>query len=158
MTSGEAAFDGQPGPPALGRIEIAGPYNADRRQRDAQPQANFCMPAARIRPTRLRAPTRILSGIVRRAFRRDVTATDLKPFLSTYARTRQKRSFEESIAAAIRDVLLAPDFLFRLEFDPPGAAPGAVHPVSDFELASRLSFFLWSTIPDDALLDVGRAR
>jgi len=51
-------------------------------------------------------------------------------------------------------VLLAPDFLFRLEFDPPGGVPGSAHPVSDFELASRLSFFLWSSMPDDELLDL----
>ena len=62
-----------------------------------------------------------------------------------------------SIAAALRDVLLAPDFLFRLEFDPPGAAPGTRAKVSDWELASRLSFFLWSSIPDDELLDVARS-
>ena len=55
-------------------------------------------------------------------------------------------------------MLLAPDFLFRLEFDPPGARAGSVHPVSDFELASRLSFFLWSSIPDDDLLDCSRQR
>jgi hypothetical protein len=67
--------------------------------------------------------------------------------------TRQKRSFDESIAAALRDMLLAPDFLFRLEFDPSGPKSGTVHTVSPFELASRLSFFLWNSIPDDALLD-----
>ena len=92
--------------------------------------------------------------MVRRAFRRDVTPADVRPFLATYTAARQKRGFEASIAAALRDVLLAPDFLFRLEFDPRGAAPGSAHPVSGFELASRLSFFLWSSIPDDALLDV----
>jgi hypothetical protein len=98
--------------------------------------------------------TRILSPIVRRAFRRDISASDVQPFLKTYNATRTKRGFEESIAAAIRDVLLAPDFLFRLEFDAPNARAGSVHPVSPFEFASRLSFFLWSTIPDDALLDL----
>jgi hypothetical protein len=61
------------------------------------------------------------------------------------------------VAAGIRDVLLAPDFLFRLEFSPPTAKPGRAYLVSDFELASRLSFFLWSSIPDDALLDAASA-
>lgn len=155
MTSGEAAFDGQPGPPALGRIEIAGPYNASGVSETPSRQRIFvCRPKTPADETP--CATRILSGIVGRAFRRDITETDLKPFLSTYARTREKHTFEQSIAAALRDVLLAPDFLFRLEFDPPGAAPGSVHPVSDFELASRLSFFLWSTIPDDGLLTAAR--
>ena len=153
MTSGEAAFDGQPGPPTLGRIEIAGPYNVSGVSETPSRKRIFvCRPKDSM--DELPCASTILSRIVRRAFRRDLTQTDLKPFISTFARTRKKSSFEESIAAAIRDVLLAPDFLFRLEFDSAGSAPGSVHPVSDFELASRLSFFLWSTIPDDWLLDV----
>jgi len=155
MTSGEAAFDGQPGPPALGRIEIAGPYHPSGvSETPSRKRIFICRPAHG--EDESGCATRILSAIVRRAFRRDITAVDLKPFLATYKSTRQKRSFDESIAAAIRDVLLAPDFLFRLEFDRAGAAPGVAQPVSDFELASRLSFFLWSTIPDDALLDAAK--
>lgn len=152
MTAGEAAFDGQPGPPTLTRIEIAGPYDPTGVSETPSRRRIFvCKPAS----TAEEEPcaTRILSPIVRRAFRRDASASDLQPFLATYKATRGKRNFEQSIAAAIRDVLLAPDFLFRLEFDPPGALPGSVQPVSAFELASRLSFFLWSTSPDDALLD-----
>lgn len=160
MTPGEAAFDGQPGPPALARIEIAGPYHpAGVSETPSRKRIFLC------RPTNLAdelpCATRILSILVRRAFRRDITETDLRPILSAYSKARVKRGFEESIAAAIRDVLLAPDFLFRLEFDRPGFPPGAVQPVSEFELASRLSFFLWNTIPDDALLDLaggGRLR
>ena len=155
MTSGEAAFDGQPGPPALGRIEIAGPYHPSGvSETPSRKRIFICRPAHEEDESACAA--RILSATVRRAFRRDIAAVDLKPFLSTYNSTRQKRNFDESIAAAIRDVLLAPDFLFRLEFDRAGAAPGAAQPVSDFELASRLSFFLWSTVPDDALLDAAK--
>jgi hypothetical protein len=153
MTSGEAAFDGQPGPPALARIEIAGPYNpAGVSETPSRKRIFVCRPA---NPTdETPCATRILSTIVRRAFRREIAKADLRPFLTTYTVTRQKRSFDESIASAIRDILLAPDFLFRMEFDRPGAKPGTAQPVSDSELASRLSFFLWSTIPDDTLLDV----
>lgn len=136
MTAGEAAFDGQPGPPALARIEIAGPYNASTPQR----QAGACSdqtPAC---------AERTLQTLVRRAYRRDVTAADVAPFLKTFTRERAAKSFAVAMAAAIRDLLIAPDFLFRLEFDHPSGA------VNDFELASRLSFFLWSSIPDDALL------
>jgi hypothetical protein len=92
--------------------------------------------------------------VARRAFRRNVTTSDVKPFLTAYSTARRKHSFDASIAAALRDLLLAPDFLFRLEFDPPGAAPGTAQKVSNWELASRLSFFLWSSIPDDELLNV----
>ena len=156
MTSGESAFDGQPGPPTLGRIEIAGPNNPTGvSETPSRKRIFICRPTAAAEESACAA--RIISAIVRRAFRRDITAVDLKPFLSTFSSTRQKHNFEESIAAAIRDVLLAPDFLFRLEFDRPGAAPGMAEPVSEFELASRLAFFLWSTIPDDALLDSAKS-
>jgi len=148
MTAGEAAFDGQPGPPALGRIEIAGPYNATAG-------------SARIFTCRASdaCAEQILKPLVRRAFRRDVSAADVAPFLKVYA--RHSRNFEHAIAMAIREILLAPDFLFRLEFDSEQGKPGAPQPLREFELASRLSFFLWSSIPDDQLLDAaasGRLR
>lgn len=156
MTSGEAAFDGQPGPPTLNRIEIAGPFApAGGSETPSRQRIFVCKPAAAAEEPACAA--RILSAILRRAFRRDITATDLRPYLATYQASRHKRGFEASIAAALRDILLAPDFLFRLELDPPGAAAGSLHPVSAFELASRLSFFLWSSIPDDPLLDAAAA-
>jgi|SRR5579872_1285697 len=155
VSVGEAAFAGQPGPPTLDRIEISGPYNAKGVGETPSRQRIFvCRPAA---PADEEAcASRIISAVTRRAFRRDVTADDVRPFLAAYTATRQKHSFDFSIAAALRDVLLAPDFLFRLEFDPPGAPPGTAQKVSAWELASRLSFFLWSSIPDDELLDVAR--
>ncbi|MFN7922542.1 MAG: DUF1592 domain-containing protein [Bryobacteraceae bacterium] len=151
MSSGEAAFDGLPGPPSLGRIEIAGPYNATGVSETASQRRIFvCRPAnAAEEPA---CATRILSAIARRAFRRDVTGADIGPYAASFHAARQKRGFDESIAVALRDILLAPDFLFRLEFDQPSKS-GGVAPVSGFELASRLSFFLWSSPPDDALLD-----
>lgn len=152
MTPGEAAFDGQPGPPTLGRLEIAGPYNVNSLSETPSRQRIFvCKPTT----TAEESPcaSRILQKIVRRAFRRDITENDLSPFLATYRMTRGRHEFEAAIAAAIRDVLLSPDFLFRLEFSPAGATPGRPYPVTDFELATRLSFFLWSSIPDNTLLD-----
>lgn len=152
MTPGEAAFDGQPGPPTLARIEIAGPYNPSGVSDTPSRRRIFvCRPATNGQEQL--CAERILSNIVRRAFRRDISAADTTPFLKVFTAARGAHTFEESIAAAIRDVLLAPDFLFRLEFDRLGVRSGAVYPVPPFELASRLSFFLWSTIPDDALLD-----
>ena len=141
MTAGEAAFDGQPGPPALARIEIAGPYNvtsAGERRIFTCKASDACA-------------EQILRPLVRRAFRRDVSEADVAPFLRVYA--RHSRNFESAIAAAVREILLAPDFLFRLEFDAEQGLPGTAQPLRDFELASRLSFFLWSSIPDEKLLN-----
>ncbi len=153
MNASEAAFGGPPGPPTLGRIEIAGPYNVRGvSETPSRKRILICEPAGA--GDEAACASKILSAVVRRAFRRDVTPADVRPFLATYTATRQKQGFEFSLAAALRDVLLAPDFLFRLESDPPSVAPGNAHLVSDFELASRLSFFLWNSIPDDELLDM----
>ena len=152
MTSGESAFDGLPGPPALGRIEIAGPYDPVRATDTPSRKRLFvCTPENPEEEPG--CASAILSGVARRAYRRDITGKDLHPLLATYSAVHREADFDESIAAALRDVLLAPDFLFRLEFDAAGSAPDAPHPVSDFELASRISFFLWSSVPDDELLD-----
>jgi hypothetical protein len=155
LSVGEAAFAGQPGPPTMERMEISGPYNAAGvTETPSRRRIFICKPAtAGDEPA---CAAKILSTIARRAFRRDVTAADIKPYLNQYSAARREHGFEVAIAAALRDLLLAPDFLFRLEFDTPGAAPGSAQKLSDWELASRLSFFLWSSIPDDELLDVAR--
>ena len=152
MTAGEAAFDGQPGPPTLGRIEIAGPYHIGGvTETESRERIFVCEPGS---PAEEPACAReILSAILRRAFRREVTERDLQTFLTTWKETLPEEGFDAAIAAAIRDMLLAPDFLFRLEIASPEAVPGQPYPVSSSELASRLSFFLWSSIPDDRLLD-----
>ena len=91
----------------------------------------------------------IVASFARRAFRRPVTAVEAAPFVKLYALARQQGdSFQEGIAAALQGVLVSPHFLFRVERD----RPGAFAPVSEFELASRLSYFLWSTMPDEALM------
>jgi hypothetical protein len=96
----------------------------------------------------------ILSTLGRRAFRRTVTDADLKPLLAFYRNGRQERDFDYGIEKALRALLVSPDFLFRIEHDPAPSATAKVYRLNDFELASRLSFFLWSSIPDDALLDL----
>ena len=152
MTSGEAAFDGQPGPPSLARVEIAGPHNpTGPGETPSRARIFSCHPTSKMEESD--CAKRILAPIVRRAFRRDLTAKDLDPFLKTFAASRPKQSFEAAISDAIRDVLLTPDFLFRLEFDRAESASGTAQPLTGFELASRLSFFLWSSIPDDQLLE-----
>jgi hypothetical protein len=94
----------------------------------------------------------ILSTLARRAFRRPVTDADINPLIAFYRGGRKERDFDFGIEKALRAMLVSPDFLFRVEMDPPKAAAGAVYRVSDLELASRLSFFLWSTVPDEQLL------
>jgi hypothetical protein len=101
--------------------------------------------------------TRIIASLARRAYRRPVTAGDLEPLLRFYGTGRADGGFEAGVELAVRALLASPGFVFRAEQAPPGAAPGTIHAVSDVELASRLSFFLWSSIPDDELLAVAEA-
>ena len=100
---------------------------------------------------------RILTTLLRRAYRRNVTADDLRRVRRFYEAGRAERDFDLGIQRALERVLVSPQFLFRIEQDPAGAAPGSIHRVGDFELASRLSFFLWSSMPDDELLDAAAA-
>src|SRR4029077_20191664 len=82
------------------------------------------------------------------------TGADVEPLLKFYEKGRAGGDFDSGIQAAIEALLVAPEFLFRIERDAPGVRTGAAHRISDGELASRLSFFLWSSIPDAELLDV----
>jgi mono/diheme cytochrome c family protein len=100
---------------------------------------------------------KILTNLARRAYRHPVTAGDIEAPMSFYKRARQSGNFDDGIRAGVARVLSSPYFLYRIEKDPEGARPGTAHPVSGTELASRLSFFLWSSIPDDKLLDLGVA-
>ena len=97
---------------------------------------------------------RILSTLARHAYRRPVTDIDVQTLLGFYQAGRNKGGFEAGIGLALRRMLVSPEFLFRVERDPAGVAPNTAYRISDLELASRLSFFLWSSIPDDELLDL----
>jgi hypothetical protein len=98
--------------------------------------------------------TKILSTLAQRAYRRPATKDDVETLLGFYKAGREGGSFESGIRSALERLLVSPDFLFRIESDPAAAKPGTAYRVSDVELASRLSFFLWSSIPDDELLDL----
>ena len=103
----------------------------------------------------------ILSRLARRAYRRPVSDDELAVLLDFYRQGRAAGRFDDGIELAIRRLLVSPEFLYRIEADPEGAAPGAPYPVADLDLASRLSFFLWSSIPDEELLaaaEAGRLR
>jgi hypothetical protein len=92
--------------------------------------------------------------MARRAYRRPVTDADLQPLLTIYDAGRADGGFIAGIEQGLERILVSPQFLFRIERDPASAAPNSVYRLSDVELASRLSFFLWSSIPDDQLLDL----
>ena len=96
----------------------------------------------------------ILATLARRAYRRPVVEADVATLVGFYEAGRQAGGFDVGIQRALTRILVDPEFLFRLEADPPGAAPGTPYRLSDLELASRLSFFLWSSLPDDELLDL----
>jgi mono/diheme cytochrome c family protein len=100
---------------------------------------------------------RILTTLLRRAYRRNVTADDLQRVRRFYEAGRAERDFDRGIQRALERVLVSPQFLFRIDQEPAGAASGSIYRVGDFELASRLSFFLWSSMPDDELLDAAAA-
>jgi len=95
---------------------------------------------------------RILTTLATKAYRRPARAADLEPLLAFYREGREGGTFERGIERALRRLLVSPEFLFRVERDPSGVGPGAPYRISDVELASRLSFFLWSSIPDDELI------
>jgi hypothetical protein len=103
--------------------------------------------------------TEILKGLATRAYRRPVAADDvaLAASLDFYAAGRAEGSFDAGIQRALARLLVDPEFIFRIESEPAELPPGAVYRVSDVDLASRLSFFLWSSIPDDALLAAAAA-
>jgi hypothetical protein len=98
--------------------------------------------------------TKILATLARRAYRRPTTSEDVQTLLGFYRSGRADGGFDTGIRAALERLLVSPDFLFRIEADPDKVAQGAAYRLSDVELASRLSFFLWSSIPDDELLDL----
>ena len=139
--------------PQLSSISIVGPYNAVGRGDSPSRQKIFiCHPASGADETP--CAQKILANLSRRAFRRPVTDADLKPLLAFYHSARRKGDFDYGIQKAIQALLVSPDFLFGVETDPKSSA---AHRISDIELASRLSFFLWSSIPDDQLLELAEA-
>jgi mono/diheme cytochrome c family protein len=141
------------GEPAVDNVSISGPYNAKGIGNTLSRQKIFvCTPATADSSSETACAKEILSKLARRAFRRPVTESDAQTLLQFYEVGRKEGGFEEGIGTAVRGILVSPEFLFRIERDPANGKPGTPYAVSDLELASRLSFFLWSSIPDDELL------
>ncbi len=139
------------GDPLTGTVTVTGPF-APTGPGDTPSRARIfaCRPvsAAEEEP----CARRILGDLARRAFRRPVTDADVNPLAGFFSRERARgATFDLSIARGVEALLVSPDFLFRVETDPRGAKPGQPYRLRDSELASRLSFFLWSSIPDDPL-------
>ena len=161
VTSYEYAGD-QSVDPGISRVELGGPYNVTGRGDTPSRRAIFsCQPAADATasgPEEVACAREILGRVGRRAFRRSLTGADLEMLLGFFRMGRAERDFDAGIEMALRRVLVSPDFLFRRERDPQAATPDAAYVISDTELAARLSFFLWSSIPDDQLLDLAERR
>ncbi|HJR56019.1 MAG TPA: DUF1592 domain-containing protein [Rhizomicrobium sp.] len=130
-----------------GPFGIKGPGNTPSRRK-----IFTCRPSAAQAETA--CARSILSRLARQAYRRPVTDADMAPLMKMYAEGRKDGGFEPGIQAAIEMVLISPHFLFVRENDAAGARPGAVSKLSDLELATRLSLFLWSSIPDAQLLQL----
>ena len=143
-------------PATISSLLIGGPYNAKTPQDSPSRKRIFiCQPASKAARTEETAcAAKILSAFARRAYRRPATDEDVQTLLGFYKTGRNAGNFDAGIRAALERVLVSPDFLFRIEADPANVAPNAVYRISSVELASRLSFFLWSSIPDDELLDL----
>jgi len=156
-------FDVRANRPDVTKLIVGGPYQPTGRGDTPSRRAIFvCRPT---QPAQEPSCARtILAALAHRAFRRPVTRADVDPLYAFYEKARSTSSprrggaepgdFESAIQAAIEAMLVSPEFLFRIERDAPGSAAARAHTVSDVELASRISFFLWSSIPDAELLDL----
>jgi hypothetical protein len=143
------------GQPHIANVAITGPYAADVGPTPSRQRIFACRPTRDVEE----APCarRILSELARRAYRRPVTDEDLKPLLAFYESGRNA-GFDRGIQRGLQRLLVSPEFLVRIERDRPAAAANASYPIHDLELASRLSFFLWSSLPDDELLKHAEAN
>ena len=134
-------------------VTVAGPFNVEGPGHTATRDKIFiCHPSGA--SDEMACAEKILTNIAHRAYRRPLNADDLPELLSLYKEGAENGGFEAGVRLALQKILVSPDFLFRAEVDPANAAPGSVYRISDVELASRLSFFLWSSIPDEELLTI----
>ena len=161
------------GIPELDRVTIEGPFNAVPSSTSPSRAKVFtCHPPARsalrrdpsdaggtvATPEEDACARQILSALARRAYRGPVNDVELKRLLGFYEQERTNGgSFDAGIEAALTFLLVNPRFLYRVEQEPANAAPGSIYRIGDVELASRLSFFIWSSIPDDELLNLAAA-
>jgi hypothetical protein len=144
------------GIPLIDHVQITGPFNA-KGPGDTPSRRRIFVCTAANAADEIPCAKKILGTLARRAYRRPVTDGDMETLLSFYQAGKNHGNFESGIENSLRLILASSKFLFRSETDPARVAPGAIYTVSDLDLASRLSFFLWSSIPDDELLNVAAA-
>jgi hypothetical protein len=138
--------------PAISQVSITGAYAPQGADNTPSRQRIFVCRATD--PSQEQAcAKKILSTLMRRAYRRSISEADLERPMAFYREGKSERDFDAGIGKALSAVLINPEFLFRVEADPDKTTAGAAYRISDLELASRVSFFLWSSLPDDALLD-----
>jgi hypothetical protein len=142
--------------PAIAQVTVTGPYDVKSPGESPSRKRIFvCTPAGGAAESD--CARRILLTLARRAYRRPATPTDLNDLMPFYETGRNQGGFDVGIEKALERLLVSPQFLFRIEREPAGLAAGKVFRLTDLELASRLSFFLWSSIPDDPLLQLAEA-
>ena len=139
--------------PHVGKMEILGPFKpAGANDSPSAKKIFVCHPTSASDETA--CAKKIVDTLARHAFRRPVTPQDSETLMSFYQQGRNNGTFDNGIERALQRILADPEFVFRREIEPPNVAPGQSYRITDLELASRLSFFLWSSIPDDELIDV----
>ena len=144
--------------PAVRTIAVAGPFNPSGIGETPSRRRIFsCRPAGDTADEAEACAVAVVSSLARRAFRRPVSFGDVEQLVGFYRQGYAEGGFEAGVETALRALLTSPEFLFRIERDPAEVEAGAAYRVSDLELASRLSFFLWSSLPDDELIDAAAA-
>jgi hypothetical protein len=145
--------------PAVGYLRIQGPFNAERPADSASRRKVFtCRPKSATPASETECARQILTTLAQRAYRRPPEAGELATLLSFFENGRKEGGFDDGIELALRLMLASPQFLVRAEREPATAKAGQPYVISDTELASRLSFFLWSTIPDEELIALASQR
>ncbi len=139
--------------PAVYQVSITGPYDA-RGPGDSPSRRRIFRAAPKTPDEEEPCARTILRPLLRRAWRRPATDADLDRIMEVYRNARKGSSFDAGIEAALSALLVSHEFLFRVLHDPAGLEPRTAYGLSDIDLASRLSFFIWSSIPDDELLDL----
>ena len=139
--------------PAIYQVSINGPYDA-KGSGETPSRQRILVTKPKMPQDEETCAKQILLSIARRAYRRPVSEADIEKPLALYREARKEKDFDAGIESGLSAILVSPNFLFRVERDPESVAASTAYRISDLELASRLSFFLWSSIPDDELLAV----
>lgn len=142
--------------PAVYQISITGPFNGQGAV-DTPSRKKIFIKQPKTKREEEPVAREILMALMQRAYRRPATKQDLKQPLAFYREAAKEAGIEAGIEAAITSILVNPEFIFRIEREPKRSNPGQAYEISDLELASRISFFLWSSIPDEELLEEAMA-